>query len=82
MKKLGAIALAFGMFLGACGGGAGKMGEMRDKMCACKDVECATKVTEEMSKAMEEMGKGGKGPSEAEAKAVAEMAECAGKITK
>ncbi|MCE9580833.1 MAG: hypothetical protein K8W52_47405 [Deltaproteobacteria bacterium] len=81
MKKLGAIALTFGMILGACGGGAGKVGEMRDKMCACKDADCAGKVMEEMSKLGDSFGKDYK-PSEAEAKAAGEMAECMQKLMK
>ena len=71
--------MAFGMILGACGGGAGKIGEMRDKVCACKDAECVTKAMEEGAKSMGDMGKDYK-PSEAEAKAAAEMGECAQKL--
>ena len=50
-----------------------------DKVCACKDAECVTKAMEEGAKSMGDMGKDYK-PSEAEAKAAAEMGECAQKL--
>ncbi|MCE9580834.1 MAG: hypothetical protein K8W52_47410 [Deltaproteobacteria bacterium] len=60
---------------------AGKVVEMRDKMCACTDADCAGKVMEEMAKLGDSFGRDYR-PSQAEAKAASEMAECMQKLMK
>lgn len=83
MKKIGAIALALGMFVGACGGGdTAKAKEFKDKMCACKDAECAKKVSEEAEKWGKEMEGKFKDPKDVPEelmKTMLEMAACEAK---
>ncbi len=76
MKKIGAIALALGMLVGACGGGdVGKAKELRDKMCACKDKACTEAVEKEVDAWGKSMEGKFKDPKDIPAEMMTVMAE-------
>jgi hypothetical protein len=82
MKKIGAIALALGMFVGCGGGDTAKAKDLKDKMCACKDADCAKKVNEEAEKWGKEMEGKYKDPKDVPEelmKTMLEMAQCEAK---
>ena len=83
------ISASLALLLGACGGGgADKLGKLKDEACACKDKACGDAVNKKMDEAMAQMEKdmGGKEPDEATtAKIMSSMLEagqCLSKLQK